>query len=115
MANERTFLAWVRTSLAFLTFGVGFLQYYRVESKASVLESNSKTSAIERLNRPIGSICMVLSGLTLIFGAVRYFQVQDLLQNDYYPATRFTILIILLMNLSMLIVVFALDIEVLVT
>ena len=39
------------------------------------------------------------------FGAVRYFQVQDLLQNDYYPATRFTILIILLMNLSMLIVV----------
>ncbi|KAF6063856.1 MCM2/3/5 family protein [Candida albicans] len=115
MANERTFLAWVRTSLAFLTFGVGFLQYYRVESKASVLESNSKTSAIERLNRPIGSICMVLSGLTLIFGAVRYFQVQDLLQNDYYPATRFTILIILLMNLSMLIVVFALDIEVSVT
>ncbi|KAK6458956.1 uncharacterized protein RJT20DRAFT_132113 [Scheffersomyces xylosifermentans] len=35
MANERTFLAWLRTSLSFITIGIGVTQLFRIEEKSS--------------------------------------------------------------------------------
>ncbi|KAL6449889.1 hypothetical protein SBY92_002363 [Candida maltosa Xu316] len=109
MANERTFLSWIRTGLTFLTFGIGFVQFYRLDSKT---DADEKTTTIESLSKPVGTLCVILSIMTMLFGTMRYLQVQELLLKDYYPATRMTIIVLILMNLSMLIILFVLDIKI---
>ncbi|RCK55155.1 hypothetical protein Cantr_04484 [Candida viswanathii] len=110
MANERTLLSWLRTALTFLTFGVGFLQFYRMEIKTPNTTMEGKI--IERLSRPIGILCVVLSVTTVCFGSFRYFQVQNALLIDNYPATRLTIVVLILINLSMLILLMVMDIKI---
>lgn len=112
MANERTLLAWIRTSLTFLTFGIGFLQFYRIEIKTPNYQINNELLIIEKLTKPIGLICIILSILTLSFGTFRYFQVQNSLMIDNYPATRLTIIILIMFNLSMLILLMILNIKI---
>ncbi|RCK62422.1 hypothetical protein Cantr_09136 [Candida viswanathii] len=96
MANERTFLAWLRTSLAFITLGVGITQLFRLEKPNSkILTSNSvlplrdtNSDVILRAGKPLGAVFIILGIITLLFGMNRYFQVQFFLQKNYYPATR---------------------------
>lgn len=114
MANERTFLSWIRTALVFLTFSIGFLQFYRLEIKANTntLGDSNLLQIIQTLGKPLGAMGTILSGLTVTFGTIRYFQVQELLLDDYYPVTRFTIIILILINLSILVVSFILNIDI---
>lgn len=67
---------------------------------------------IQTLGKPLGAMGTILSGLTVTFGTIRYFQVQELLLDDYYPVTRFTIIILILINLSILVVSFILNIDI---
>ncbi|KGU28962.1 hypothetical protein MG7_02313 [Candida albicans P34048] len=114
MANEKTFLSWIRTALVFLTFSIGFLQFYRLEIKANTntLGDSNLSQMIQTLGKPLGAMGTILSGLTVTFGTIRYFQVQELLLDDYCPVTRFTIIILILINLSILVVLFILNIDI---
>ncbi|KAL6454554.1 hypothetical protein SBY92_004021 [Candida maltosa Xu316] len=103
MANERTFLAWLRTSLAFITLGIGITQLFRLETPNSKIHtsgsivplSNETSDVILKAGKPLGSIFIVLGIITLIFGMNRYFQVQHFLTKDYYPATRLMLTIVI--------------------
>lgn len=76
-ANERTYLAWFRTSLSLITLGIGIIQVYHVSS------ANHK-----RLGRALGLIFVMASILFLYFGNVRYFHAQWALQHGNFPASR---------------------------
>ncbi|KAL0142972.1 hypothetical protein V8B55DRAFT_1432223 [Mucor lusitanicus] len=77
LANERTYLAWFRTSLSLITLGIGIIQVYHVSS------ANHK-----RLGRALGLIFVMASILFLYFGNVRYFHAQWALQHGNFPASR---------------------------
>ena len=80
LANERTFLAWVRTGLTFASVGVGLTQLFRVmETKESFSKSASTI---------LGTVFATCGLLVLIVGTTRYFHVQSVLQTGYFPATR---------------------------
>lgn len=120
MANERTFLAWIRTAIGFLTFGVAFHQFYRLNKKSvSVTFKDGSTLAIEdnkvslmlRLGAPLGPLCIFLGLMTACLGLTRYFQIQMLLQKDFYPATRIAVVVILSTLVAIIIVLLVLCIE----
>ncbi|KAI7903546.1 uncharacterized protein BX663DRAFT_506834 [Cokeromyces recurvatus] len=77
LANERTYLAWFRTSLTLITFSIGMIQLY-----------HNNNSSNQKFIKTLGLISMLFSILFLYFGYVRYFHVQWALQQGAFPASR---------------------------
>lgn len=106
MANERTFLAWLRTSLSLVTIGIGVTQLFRLEKPKNVRVSmygdqfidlsneDRLPQTITKYGKPLGSIFIIMGILALLFGMDRYFRVQYLLTKNQYPATRLGILVL---------------------
>ncbi|ORE11345.1 hypothetical protein BCV72DRAFT_197932 [Rhizopus microsporus var. microsporus] len=93
LANERTFLAWVRTSLSTISAGVAVTQLFRLDK-----ENNS--------GRFLGMAFVVIGILYMMFACLRYFHTQTSMTKGYFPASRSIILITSTVTLSALIAVF---------
>ena len=85
-ANERTFLAWVRTGIAIVVFGFvieKFNLFLLMIANADAV--NGRRAMLERLSGPVGryeGMALVLVGLTLIVAAaVRFIHVRRLLAD----------------------------------
>ncbi|KAI9257393.1 hypothetical protein BDA99DRAFT_516315 [Phascolomyces articulosus] len=86
LANERTYLAWVRTSLSTISVGVGITQLFRLD-RAVEHDPNLQT-----WGRPVGLIFIGMSMLFLCFAFIRYFHSQTTMTKGYFPASRGIIL-----------------------
>lgn len=122
MANERTFLAWTRTSSIFITLAITFIQFVHITGSINSVTIEGKTYDLSQLTarnhwslthygKAVEVLGLVLGLITFIFGAVRFFRVQKLLTQDYFPATRMTILTLLSVNMTMLVLLLVLDIK----
>lgn len=86
LANERTFLAWIRTSLALIGFGLLISKF---------------SSDIKSV---IGGIIFIVLGLIIfVYSAFRYYFVFFLLRRDYFAANTIGLGIIVLVCLICLI------------
>ncbi|CAG8581106.1 2449_t:CDS:2 [Funneliformis caledonium] len=81
LANERTFLAWLRTSLSFVGIGVAITQLFRLKGESS------------KGGNIIGIVFIILGILFLGFGIVRYFHSQYLMTTGHFPASRGSVLV----------------------
>ncbi|KAG5721326.1 hypothetical protein E4T56_gene17733, partial [Termitomyces sp. T112] len=104
LASERTFLAYVRTSLLSASTGVGMhvgsIYLLRMTSNpsealvqlyalTSIDASNGATlGPIPQYARPIGAALVVFGLLVLILGVYRYFVIQQMLTKGLFPATQ---------------------------
>ncbi|KAM9919580.1 hypothetical protein OXX59_007840 [Metschnikowia pulcherrima] len=82
MANERTFLAWLRTSLSLVTIGIGIVQ---------LLKLKNESEDLSRYAKPLGASFVFIGIMTLVMGTLRYFRVQTMLLSSYYPASQFSV------------------------
>ncbi|KAG6854681.1 hypothetical protein C0991_003330 [Blastosporella zonata] len=85
LASERTFLAYVRTSLAIASSGVALVQLFTVAS------ANLRHYPEHRLHtyiRPLGAFTIVMGLVVLVIGVVRYFSVQVALTKGHFPVAR---------------------------
>lgn len=85
LANERTYLAWLRTSFASISAGVTISQFFRLNKT----KEDSVTSTSERAFR---SLFIMLGMVFLMFGFMRYFHCQITLVSNKFPASRGTIM-----------------------
>ncbi|CAK7893605.1 hypothetical protein CAAN1_08S00716 [[Candida] anglica] len=120
LANERTFLAWVQTSLAFATVAIGIMQFVRVEERAvtsfylgqaAPITKDRLYNTMHSLGGPLGVITVSLSIIILFFGVVRYLQVQAMMMKDYFPATRLILLVVFTVNLAILVLILVLGVQ----
>jgi uncharacterized membrane protein YidH (DUF202 family) len=105
LANERTFLAWLRTSLSLITVGVAVAQLFRLQQAAgghSYIDDSSTGKAI-------GVSLVVLGMVFILFGLVRYFVAQGWMIEGKFPASRG---IVVIASFSVLVVMLALLIAV---
>jgi putative membrane protein len=86
-ANERTFLAWVRTAIAVIAFGFvieKFNLFVLTLANANALDEERRLQ-LERLSGPLGrhqGIAMILFGLVLIvIAAARFVRTERLLED----------------------------------
>jgi len=86
-ANERTFLAWVRTGISIVVFGFvieKFNLFLLMIADADAVKG--RREALERLSGPVGryeGLALILVGLTLIVvAAIRFIQVRRLLADQ---------------------------------
>ncbi|PYH79165.1 hypothetical protein BO82DRAFT_356765 [Aspergillus uvarum CBS 121591] len=104
LALERTFLAWLRTSLAFASIGIAVTQLFRLNNTGNVtgVDPSSQTlnidpasvaisSAAQRLRsigKPLGTTFIGVAILILLVGFHRYFESQYWIIRGKFPASR---------------------------
>ena len=101
LANERTFLAWIRTSIAIMAFGFVVVKFALfVKQIGLVVTDNIDVFPNRGYSAIIG---IVLLGVGILMALLSHFQYKrnerDLLSNTYHPSSKistlFTFVIIL--------------------
>ncbi|OBZ84219.1 hypothetical protein A0J61_07729 [Choanephora cucurbitarum] len=87
LANERTYLAWLRTSLSTISVGIGITQLSRLEKTMG----KGSTSLLLNQGKTVGLSLVVISMIFLLFAFIRYFHVQIALVHGYFPSSRSSI------------------------
>ncbi|KAL0960857.1 hypothetical protein HGRIS_005873 [Hohenbuehelia grisea] len=94
LASERTFLAYMRTSLAIASTGVALVQLFSIAVHAADdngLAISPVTRRIQAFARPLGATTVIFGMLVLVIGVTRYFTVQIALTKGMFPVARITI------------------------
>ncbi|KAF2789484.1 hypothetical protein K505DRAFT_213840, partial [Melanomma pulvis-pyrius CBS 109.77] len=101
LALERTFLAWLRTSLSFASIGIAVTQLFRLNttisnnsSSTSSDSSNSPQARLRHVGKPLGATFIAISILILFIGFHRYFEAQHYVIRGKFPASRGSILFV---------------------
>ncbi len=77
LANDRTFLAWLRTGIAVM--GLGFV----VAKVALIVQPNNKTASNHGLYAAVGILIVLCGGALVVIGYLQHKTVlDDLLRND---------------------------------
>ncbi|KAM3449117.1 hypothetical protein MY3296_007232 [Beauveria thailandica] len=105
LALERTFLAWLRTSLAFASIGIAVTQLFRLNTSLSdgTNTPDRTKDALRRLGRPLGATFLGISILILLLGFKRYFHSQEWILKGKFPASRGTIVLVSLVGLAIMV------------
>ncbi|KAI0438680.1 hypothetical protein F4803DRAFT_84194 [Xylaria telfairii] len=101
LALERTFLAWLRTSLAFASIGIAVTQLFRLNSS---LADEQTGRHFRRLGRPLGTTFIAISILVLLLGYHRFYQPQQWLLKGKFPASRGPIILISFLSFALMVV-----------
>ncbi|KAJ5359569.1 uncharacterized protein N7496_011982 [Penicillium cataractarum] len=113
LALERTFLAWMRTSLAFASIGIAVTQLFRLNTatatkdayglgvtspghpdilppqfSSSSINAASASSRLRSVGKPLGSTFIGVAIIILIIGFHRYFESQYWIVRGKFPASR---------------------------
>ena len=100
-ANERTFLAWVRTAIAVIAFGFvieKFNLFVLTVANANSLDAEHRLQ-LEKLSGPLGryeGLALILFGLVLVvIAATRFVRTERLLddQEPHSPSSRAEVLL----------------------
>ncbi|ESK95605.1 hypothetical protein Moror_12617 [Moniliophthora roreri MCA 2997] len=93
LASERTFLAYVRTSLAIASTGVALVQLFTISLNAnsSTLQLSPISERVQSWARPLGVTTVCLGIAVLLIGVTRYFTVQQALTKGKFPVARFLV------------------------
>ncbi|KAL8841488.1 MAG: hypothetical protein Q9170_000871 [Blastenia crenularia] len=80
---ERTFLAWLRTSLAFASIGIAITQLFRLNTTISNREGLSPANSgnvyhLRQVGKPLGATFLGIAIVMLLVGGRRYFESQTL-------------------------------------
>ncbi|TKY90726.1 hypothetical protein EX895_000724 [Sporisorium graminicola] len=114
LASERTFLAWLRTSLSLVSIGIAVTQLFQLPSlvgtpdrrnpganyldfqqdpvldwsqDASHILLSERLASIAKLGKPLGGSFILLGVIALLLGCYRYFAVQaTLVRGKFIPS-----------------------------
>ncbi|KAL8846826.1 MAG: hypothetical protein Q9221_008112 [Calogaya cf. arnoldii] len=107
LALERTFLAWLRTSLAFASIGIAITQLFRLNTTISEREGLEPQPGgsyhLRQVGKPLGATFMGIAILILIVGGRRYFESQYWIIRGKFPASRGSIFLVTLIAAALII------------
>jgi putative membrane protein len=75
LANDRTYLAWLRTAIA--TMGLGFV----VAKVALIVQPTNKTASNQGLYAAVGILIVLCGGALVVIGYLQHKTVLDLLKT----------------------------------
>lgn len=87
LANERTFPAWIRTSLALMGFGFVIVKFALFVKQITYLVGNKGLPPAKGYSALIGIIMVALGALIAILAFLRYRNIQKQLENNsFFPS-----------------------------
>lgn len=88
LANERTFLAWIRTSIAVISLGFVTARFGIWLREIGAELTHGRVAPGTGLSIPMGATLMGLGGLLAILAAYRYHEVNLQIQQGQVQASR---------------------------
>lgn len=94
LANERTFLAWVRTSIALMGFGFVIVKFAVFIRYLSLTMGSDATRPENRYSAFVGLMMVVLGAVLATLAYTRYRSIEkQLQQNAYFPTKWLTVVV----------------------
>ncbi|KAF2456777.1 hypothetical protein BDY21DRAFT_42961 [Lineolata rhizophorae] len=94
LALERTFLAWVRTSISFASIGVAITQLFRLNTTISKNDPSLDQTKLASVGKPLGATFVAIAVAILFIGFHRYFESQHYVIRGKFPASRGSIMLV---------------------
>jgi len=89
LANERTYLAYLRTTIALMTFGIAINRFSRFLEQSGRLGSNGFFGHTLVRTENLGIGMLVIGAVLLLWAALRYAQIRRQIEaRDFRPHTR---------------------------
>ncbi|KXJ95476.1 hypothetical protein Micbo1qcDRAFT_157428 [Microdochium bolleyi] len=102
LALERTFLAWLRTSLGFASIGIAITQLFRLNTSLADGRNDPHFETIRHIGKPLGATFIGISILVLLLGYLRYYQSQQWVLKGKFPASRGAIILVSLIAFALM-------------
>ncbi|SZF03088.1 unnamed protein product [Blumeria hordei] len=106
LALERTFLAWLRTSLAFSSLGIAITQLFRLKTnldRPHGSEPQPSQDRLRQMGKPLGTTFLVVSIIILILGSHRYFECQHWVVQGKFPVSRGSIISVMALSFALIV------------
>jgi putative membrane protein len=84
LANERTFLAWIRTSVGIMGFGFVVVKFSLFIREITIAIGSTRKIAQPGYSHLIGIMLVALGGVIVAFSFVRYLATRKQLDEDVY-------------------------------
>lgn len=91
LANERTFLAWIRTSIGIMAFGFVVVKFSLFVKQVSMLVGKPAVVQHRGYSVIIGIILVATGTLTCVLSYIRYKQTEKVLKEGSYKNSSFLI------------------------
>ncbi|HUZ60486.1 MAG TPA: DUF202 domain-containing protein [Hanamia sp.] len=87
LANERTFLAWVRTSIALMGFGFVIVKFALFVREVALALGDKAVNPEKGFSAVIGVIMVALGAMVATLAYFRYRSIEkQLMNNTYFPS-----------------------------
>lgn len=108
LANERTFLAWVRTSIGIMAFGFVVVKFSLFVKQISLLIGKETTSGQHSSSAVIGIVLVAAGAVSSVIAYVRYKTIERRLKEDRYENSSLpaTLLIVFISAISIALIVY---------
>ncbi|TWR28557.1 DUF202 domain-containing protein [Mucilaginibacter achroorhodeus] len=94
LANERTFLAWIRTSIALMGFGFVVVKFSLFVKQLSLVITDKIILPGKGFSATIGIILVAIGALMALLSYFRYRHIEkQLLRNTYFPSFALSLLL----------------------
>ncbi|KAH7417319.1 hypothetical protein BKA64DRAFT_657619 [Cadophora sp. MPI-SDFR-AT-0126] len=103
LALERTFLAWLRTSLAFASIGIAITQLFRLNTTSAAGSNADPYQHLRQMGKPLGATFLAISIVMLFVGFHRYFESQHWIIRGKFPASRGSIALVAFITFALMI------------
>lgn len=100
---ERTFLAWLRTSLAFASIGIAITQLFRLNVSSAAGNGQDPYYRLRQMGKPLGATFLGISIVMLVVGFHRYFESQHWIIRGKFPASRGSILLVSFITFALMV------------
>lgn len=110
LANERTFLAWVRTAIAIMAFGFVVVKFALFVRQVSMVLGSGEALPDQRSSAAVGIFLVVLGAAVSLLAFFRYRRIEkELDTTGYHPSRRLSVLLtVAIVICSILLVVYLL-------
>ena len=89
LANERTFLAWIRTGVALMGFGFVVVKFSLFVKQLSLVVTGTQHTPPKGFSGVVGTCLVAVGALTVLVGYFRYKRIEkQLLDQQFYPQSR---------------------------
>ena len=101
LANERTFLAWIRTSIALMGFGFVIVKFALfIRQISSALESKVAAPSGKGYSAVIGVLMVAFGAIMALLAFLRYLHTEKQLNNNAYSPSKLLSLLLTLFILT---------------